>query len=46
MIYYCVDCQAESEQLGGLTGRRHENPKADYLGGETCECGGRIDAHN
>jgi DNA-directed RNA polymerase subunit RPC12/RpoP len=45
MIYYCVDCQSESEELGELTGREHANPKADYLSGETCECGGRIDSH-
>lgn len=46
MTYYCVDCQTESEELSDLTGKDHNNPKADYLSGVTCEsCGGKIDKH-
>lgn len=44
MRYHCVDCQQESDDLGELTGKNHDNPKADYLSGEECaDCGGRID---
>ena len=44
MVYYCVDCQQRSEELGEITGKEHEQPKVDYYSGETCEeCGGTVE---